>query len=89
MSFSPTRRGTYEESSLDQYLKEISAYPLLKREDEIELAKKIRDGCEESLDKLVRSNLRFSLRCEEVSEPGRRPRRSHQRGQPRFDQGRA
>ncbi len=59
MSFSPTRRGTYEESSLDQYLKEISAYPLLKREDEIELAKKIRDGNEESLNKLVRSNLRF------------------------------
>ena len=58
MSFT-SRRGTYDESSLDQYLKEISAYPLLKREDEIELAQKIRTGCEESLDKLVRSNLRF------------------------------
>ena len=54
-----SRRGTYDESSLDQYLKELSAYPLLKREDEIELAQKIRTGCEESLDKLVRSNLRF------------------------------
>ncbi|HET9233573.1 MAG TPA: sigma-70 family RNA polymerase sigma factor, partial [Candidatus Eisenbacteria bacterium] len=59
MSFTANRRGMYEESSLDQYLKEISAYPLLKREDEIELAQRIREGDEEALDKLVRSNLRF------------------------------
>ncbi len=52
-------KGSYDESSLDQYLKEISAYPLLKREDEIELAQRIRQGDEEALDKLVRSNLRF------------------------------
>ena len=58
MSFT-TRKGMYEESSLDQYLKEISAYPLLKREDEIDLAIRIRKGEEEALDKLVRSNLRF------------------------------
>jgi hypothetical protein len=38
MSFNTTRKGTYEESSLDQYLKEISAYPLLNREDEVDLA---------------------------------------------------
>jgi RNA polymerase primary sigma factor len=56
MSFS---KGTYDESSLDQYLKEISAYPLLTREDEVELAGRIRTGDEEALDKLVRSNLRF------------------------------
>ncbi|MEX0893914.1 MAG: sigma-70 family RNA polymerase sigma factor [Gemmatimonadota bacterium] len=59
MSFATTRRGPSDESSLDQYLKEISQYPLLKREDEVELAQKIHTGCEESLDKLVRSNLRF------------------------------
>ena len=59
MGFNPSRRGQYEESSLDQYLKEISAYPLLKREDEIDLAVRIRTGEEEALDKLVRSNLRF------------------------------
>ena len=29
MSFNTTRKGMYDESSLDQYLKEISAYPLL------------------------------------------------------------
>jgi RNA polymerase primary sigma factor len=59
MSFNTTRKGMYDESSLDQYLKEISAYPLLKREDEVELAQKIHKGDEEALDKLVRSNLRF------------------------------
>jgi RNA polymerase primary sigma factor len=59
MSFTSTRKGRYNESSLDQYLKEISAYPLLKREDEVELAQRIRKGDEEALDKLVRSNLRF------------------------------
>ena len=59
MSFTGTRKGRYNESSLDQYLKEISAYPLLKREEEVELAKRIRKGEEEALDKLVRSNLRF------------------------------
>jgi len=59
MRFSARDRSSFEESSLDQYLKEISAYPLLKREEEVELAGKIRAGDEESLDKLVRSNLRF------------------------------
>ena len=58
MSFTPSRRG-HDESSLDQYLKEISQYALLTREDEVELAQRIRQKDEEALDKLVRSNLRF------------------------------
>jgi RNA polymerase primary sigma factor len=44
---------------LDQYLREISQYPLITRREEVELAIKIKDGCRVSLDKLVRSNLRF------------------------------
>jgi len=59
MRLNPARRTTVDEGSLDQYLREISQYPLITREDEVELARRIRDGCELSLDKLVRSNLRF------------------------------
>ncbi len=59
MGFDSNRRGAFDESSLDQYLKEISAYKLLSRQEEIELAARIREGDEEALDKLVRSNLRF------------------------------
>jgi RNA polymerase primary sigma factor len=44
---------------LDQYLKEISQYPLIDRAEEGRLAKLIRKNDEEALDKLVRSNLRF------------------------------
>ncbi len=59
MSFTGTRKGKYDESSLDQYLKEISAYKLLTRDEEVDLAQRIRKGEEEALDRLVRSNLRF------------------------------
>jgi RNA polymerase primary sigma factor len=59
MTFSRSRKMSYNESSLDQYLKEISAYPLLSREDEVALARRIRKDDEEALNKLVRANLRF------------------------------
>ena len=59
MRASSAKKVGKEEGSLDQYLREISKYPLLRREDEVTLAKDIHTGCEESLDKLVRSNLRF------------------------------
>lgn len=58
MSF-PSKRGQFREGSLDQYLKEISQYPLIDRAEEVRLAIAIRRGEEEALNKLVRSNLRF------------------------------
>src|SRR5687768_9427557 len=59
MAVSVNRKTTYDEGSLDQYLRDISAYPLISREDEVDLARLIRVGDQEALDKLVRSNLRF------------------------------
>ncbi len=59
MRASSAKKVGKEEGSLDQYLREISKYPLLQREDEVSIAKEIHTGCEEALDKLVRSNLRF------------------------------
>src|ERR1043166_6062345 len=48
-----------DEGSLDQYLREISQYPLITREEEVTLAQRIKQQDPEALDKLVRSNLRF------------------------------
>jgi RNA polymerase primary sigma factor len=59
MRLNTAKRMSFDEGSLDQYLREISQYPLITREDEVELAQRIRRGEEEALDKLVRSNLRF------------------------------
>lgn len=59
MAVTSAKKVGKEEGSLDQYLREISKYPLLKREDEVELAQRIHKADEEALDKLVRSNLRF------------------------------
>lgn len=56
---SSSRRASYEEGSLDQYLRDISIYPLITRDEEVRLAQLIRQSDEEALDKLVRSNLRF------------------------------
>jgi RNA polymerase primary sigma factor len=53
------RKAWVEEGSLDQYLREISRYPLINREDETVLAIRIKQADPEALDKLVRSNLRF------------------------------
>lgn len=51
-----TSRDSY---SVDKYLTEISRLPLLKEEDEEELARRIRKGDQAAIDKLIKSNLRF------------------------------
>ena len=59
MAGAPHRRHSFEEGSLDQYLRDISIYPLINREQEVDLAQRIRENDQEALDTLVRSNLRF------------------------------
>ena len=72
MAVTPQKKKvSYEEGSLDQYLRDISAYPLISREEEAELARRIRVGDQEALDKLVRSNLRFVVSVAKKSESGR------------------
>jgi len=53
------RRGGTVEGSLDIYLREINATPLLTREEETRIAKRVAKGNKAALDHLVRANLRF------------------------------
>src|SRR5579862_2852574 len=59
MAVTGNKKASYDEGSLDQYLRDISRYPLIPQEEEVQLAQRIRLGEAEALDKLVRSNLRF------------------------------
>lgn len=48
-----------ENDSLEKYLSEIARIELITPEEEVELAKKIKQGDEEALEKLTKANLRF------------------------------
>ncbi len=48
-----------ESASLDKYLQEIGKEDLIKVEEEVELAQRIKKGDQEALEKLTRANLRF------------------------------
>ncbi|MBI3459124.1 sigma-70 family RNA polymerase sigma factor [Candidatus Azambacteria bacterium] len=63
---SPTKKeledlGNYNvvQDSAQMYLKEIGTFPLIRAQEEKDLAKKILEGDEESRQKLIRSNLRL------------------------------
>ena len=51
-----TQRDAY---SLDRYLQEIAKEPLLTDDQEVSLAKRVREGDPGALDKMVKANLRF------------------------------
>ena len=53
------RRPDRESEALSLYFEEIREHPILEREEEVELAQRIRDGDEEALNQLVAANLRF------------------------------
>jgi RNA polymerase primary sigma factor len=48
-----------ETPSLDKYLHEIGKVELITAEEEVELARRIRNGDEKAFDKLIKANLRF------------------------------
>jgi RNA polymerase primary sigma factor len=53
--------ATEDQSSLDQYLKEVSTHRLLKPIEEIELGRRAQLGDEIAVQELVRANLRFVI----------------------------
>lgn len=48
-----------ESQSLEKYLQEIGKVDLITPEEEVQLAIKIKQGCQKSLEKLTKANLRF------------------------------
>lgn len=54
-----SRRYRDEDRSLDLYLREIGETPLITAEKEVELAKRIKQGDHDALEKLTKANLRF------------------------------
>jgi RNA polymerase primary sigma factor len=55
----PNRNAMISDHSLDQYLQEIGDVQLLSQEEEIKLARRIREGDEAALESLTKANLRF------------------------------
>ena len=59
MSSARRRRPSFDNDALATYLHEVGAYPLLSREEELALGRRIRAGDESAIGELVCANLRF------------------------------
>lgn len=60
-------------STVEKYFTEVSKEPLLAPDQEMELARRIRQGDEEALEKLVRANLRFVVSVAKQYQYGKLP----------------
>jgi RNA polymerase primary sigma factor len=70
-----------ETASLDKYLQEIGRVDLITAEEEVELARRIKQGDQIALEKLTKANLRFVVFCvKAVPESGIVSSRFDQRG---------
>jgi RNA polymerase primary sigma factor len=60
-----TEKNILTENSelLQKYFKDISKYPIYKGEEQIELARKMRNGNKKAREELINSNLRFVVTC--------------------------
>ena len=55
-----TRQITHRsEESINRYFQEISKFPMITADEEVELTTRIRNGDELALEKLIVANLRF------------------------------
>ena len=50
-----------KDTYLSKYISEINRYPILTREQEVEIARRIHQGDEDALQEMVKSNLRFVI----------------------------
>lgn len=58
-----SERITQRTFSFDKYLNEVNKLPRISEEEEVVLSKRIKEGDENALNKLIESNLRFVISC--------------------------
>ena len=57
-----------ETASLDKYLQEIGRVDLISADEEVELAKRIKTGDRQALERLTKANLRFVVSVSKISK---------------------